>query len=91
MIAFAIEIDDGFTKAFPAKQGSSVAIKLRDGRRIDSSLPDVVPATPDEIRTRMRAAMAHVRGEARADKVLALVASLEKLPDIDALVGECRA
>lgn len=84
-----LEIDDGFTKAFPAKQGSSVAIKLRDGRSIDSSLPDVVPATPDEIRTRMRAAMAQVRGEARADKVLALVASLEKLPDIDALVDEC--
>jgi 2-methylcitrate dehydratase PrpD len=85
----SLEIDDGFTKAFPQQQGSSVAIKLADGRGISRSLPDVVPATPDEVRSRMRAAMAEVRGDARADNVLALVASLEKLPNIDALVSEC--
>lgn len=84
-----LEIDEGFTKAFPQQQGSSVAIRLKDGRSVSRSLPDVVPATPDEVRMRVRAAMAPLRGEARADNVLALVGSLEKLPDVDALVSEC--
>lgn len=84
-----LEIDEDFTKAFPQQQGSSVAIRLKGGRRVSRSLPDVVPATPDEVRTRVRAAMASLRGEKRADNVLALVASLEKLPNVDALISEC--
>lgn len=84
-----LQVDDGFTKAFPAKQGSSVAVKLKDGRTVSRSLPDVVPATPDEVRKRVREAIATLRGAEGGDKVISMAAGLTTLPNIDAFVAAC--
>ncbi len=87
--AMTLQIDESFTKAFPAKQGSSVSVTLKDGKTISHSLPDVVPATPDEVRTRCRDAIATLRGAAGGDKVVAMVEGLTTLPNIDAFVAAC--
>lgn len=80
-----LEVDPDFTRAFPAAQGAEIEIALADGRRLKTSLRDVVPATEAEIRERFRGAAGAVLGEARAEAIEALVDGLEELAEVAAL------
>jgi len=82
--------DAGFTAAFPGKQGADVSVHLRDGRTIRHALPDVVAATPSEIRTRFRAAASRIIGEDRADRLEQLVDGCEQLGDAGVIAAQCR-
>lgn len=53
--AMTLEAGDDFTSAYPARQGAEVTVTLRNGETHTERLPDVVPATPGEIRERFRA------------------------------------
>lgn len=72
-----VEADPGFTEAFPAKQGSRVEIEIAGGKTFADSLPDVVPATEDEIRTRFRASATDALDAARAAAIERFIDRLE--------------
>lgn len=88
--AMGLEADASFTQAFPARQGASVTVTLRDGRVLTRTLPDVVPATPDDVMTRCHAAVAARLGAPGADRVRAGLNGLAALPDVDTLLAACR-
>jgi 2-methylcitrate dehydratase PrpD len=76
-----LEIDAAFTEAYPRAQGSEVVLNLRDGRTVRRRLDDVVPATPNQIRARFRAACP-------SSKVIEeFIDTLEKQEDVGALGG----
>jgi 2-methylcitrate dehydratase PrpD len=54
-----LEIDPAFTAAYPGAQGTEIVVRLRDGRVVEKKLSDVIPATPEQIRARFRAACAN--------------------------------
>jgi 2-methylcitrate dehydratase PrpD len=85
-----LKADAGFTAAFPGKQGADVSVHLRDGRTIRHSLPDVVAATPSDIRTRFRAAASRVIGEDRVDLLEQLIDGCERLGDASVIAAQCR-
>ncbi|NOJ45924.1 MmgE/PrpD family protein [Bradyrhizobium archetypum] len=85
-----LESDAAFTAAFPAKQGADVTVHLRDGKTIRHSLADVVAASPAEIRTRFRAAAAHVIGENRARRLEEAIDGCEWLGDAGVIAAACR-
>ncbi|WP_342739595.1 MmgE/PrpD family protein [Bradyrhizobium sp. B117] len=85
-----LEADPGFTAAFPGKQGADVTVHLRSGRTIRHALPDVIAATPSEIRGRFRAAAARVLGEDRAHRLEQLVDDCERLGNAGAIAAQCR-
>lgn len=82
--------DAALTAAFPTKQGAAVAVHLRDGRTIRHSLPDVVAATPEEIRSRFRSAAARVIGEGRARNLEQAIDGCEQLGDAGVIAAACR-
>jgi 2-methylcitrate dehydratase PrpD len=49
-----LESGDDFTSSYPAKQGAEVTLTLWSGETQTSRLEDVIPASPDEIRQRLR-------------------------------------
>jgi len=75
-----VESDAGFTEAFPGRQGSRVTIETVDGRMLDESLADVVPATEAEIRARFRAAAADALDTTRATAIEQFIDRLETAP-----------
>ncbi|QOG21975.1 MULTISPECIES: MmgE/PrpD family protein [Bradyrhizobium] len=85
-----LEADPGFTAAFPGKQGADVSVHLRSGRAIRHALPDVIAATPSEIRARFRAAAAGVLGEDRAHRLEQLIDDCEQLGSAGAIAAQCR-
>jgi 2-methylcitrate dehydratase PrpD len=76
-----LEIDPAFTATYPATQGTEVDIRLRDGRVIEQRLNDVIPATPDQIRTRFRSACPNARA------IEEIVERLEEQQDMSILSG----
>jgi 2-methylcitrate dehydratase PrpD len=82
--------DAGFTAAFPGKQGADVTVHLRGGRIIRHALPDVVAATPADIRARFRAAAAGVIGDDRAHRLEQLIDGCEQLGDASVIAAQCR-
>jgi 2-methylcitrate dehydratase PrpD len=80
-----VETDEGFTKAFPAQQGSRVEIETGDGRKLTQSLPDVVPATEAEVRARFRASATDALGSDRASKIETFIDGLEDAASAGAL------
>ncbi|MBR1120968.1 MmgE/PrpD family protein [Bradyrhizobium lablabi] len=85
-----LQDDPAFTAAFPARQGAEVAIRLRDGRTIRHSLPDVVAATPQEIRSRFRSAAGRVIGADRAQRLEQAIDGCEQLGDAGLIAASCR-
>ena len=85
-----LQSDAAFTAAFPARQGAEVTIHLHDGKTIRHGLPDVVAATPHEIRRRFRAAAARVIGEDRARKLEQTIDGCEQLGDAGVIAAACR-
>jgi 2-methylcitrate dehydratase PrpD len=73
-----IEADPDFTQAFPARQGSRVQIDTVAGKTLEQSLPDVVPATEDEIRARFRTSATDTLGAARAAAIERFINRLEE-------------
>ncbi len=79
-----------FTQAYPARQGTEVMVKLRDGRTVRRRMQDLIPATETEIRTRFRAACSKVLSADRAIEIEQLVDRLEQMQELgalDALLG----
>lgn len=85
-----LKADAGLTAAFPGKQGADVTVHLRGGRRIGHALPDVVAATPSDIRTRFRAAASRVIGEDRTRRLEQLVDDCDQLGDARVIAAQCR-
>jgi 2-methylcitrate dehydratase PrpD len=82
--------DPGFTAAFPGKQGAEVTVHLRSGRTIRHALPDVIAATPSEIRARFRAAAIRALGEDRAHRLEQLIDGCEQLGNAGDIAAQCR-
>jgi 2-methylcitrate dehydratase PrpD len=82
-----VEEDSCFTQAYPRRQGSEVAVTLRDGRGVGRRLDDVIPATPQQVRDRFRPACAKVLGAKAASAIEAQVDGLESSPNVVMLTG----
>lgn len=90
----ALEEGAEFTRAYPARQGTEVIVKLRGGRTVRRSMEDLVPASENEIRDRFRAACSNVLGAERAQRIEETIERIEGMDDvsgIDALLGARRA
>ncbi|MCA1512412.1 MmgE/PrpD family protein [Bradyrhizobium sp. NBAIM01] len=85
-----LEPDVGFTTAFPDKQGADVTVHLQSGRTIRHALPDVIAATPSDIRTRFRTAAQGVLGEDRTCQLEQLIESCERLGNAGDIAALCR-
>ncbi|MDD1526147.1 hypothetical protein C7U92_09825 [Bradyrhizobium sp. WBOS7] len=85
-----LKADAGFTAAFPGKQGAEVSVRLPDGRTIRHALPDVIAATPSDVRARFRAAAARVLGEDRAHRLEQLIGDCEHFGDASVIAAQCR-
>ncbi len=80
-----LEADADFTGAFPARQGARVEIETTDGKRLSATLPDVVPATEDEIRARYRASAQDTVGASSAAEIERMIDRLEDITSVGAL------
>lgn len=76
-----VEIDPGFTNAFPAKQGAAVSVRTRDGRTLEQSMDNVEPTDADGVHERFFAAASSTLGETRARELDALIGTLESSAD----------
>ncbi|OPY94502.1 hypothetical protein A5906_13090 [Bradyrhizobium sacchari] len=85
-----LQADPGFTATFPAKQGADVTVHLRNGRTIRHALPDVIAATPSDIRARFRTAAGAVLGEDGARRLEQLIDECEQLGNASAIAAHCR-
>ncbi|MGY3149512.1 2-methylcitrate dehydratase PrpD [Bradyrhizobium sp. USDA 3397] len=85
-----LEPDVGFTTAFPDKQGADVSVHLQSGRTIRHALPDVIAATPSDIRTRFRTAAQGVLGEDRTCQLEQLIENCERLGNAGDIAALCR-
>ena len=75
--ACELKDDAEFTAVFPAAQGAEVEVVLADGRRLKTSLHDVVPATEADIRARFRDSAGALLGVDRADAIEEFVDRIE--------------
>jgi len=80
-----VEIDPALTAAYPAKQGAEVILTLLDGRTVRRALSDVVPATPEQIRTRFRSAAEKILGPAATAAAENFIDKLDQQDDAGAL------
>ncbi|MBB4426262.1 2-methylcitrate dehydratase PrpD [Bradyrhizobium sp. CIR48] len=85
-----LKAEAGFTAAFPGKQGAEVSVQLRDDRTIRHALPDVIAATPADIRARFRSSAAGVLGEDRAHRLEQLIDDCEQLGNAGDIAAQCR-
>jgi 2-methylcitrate dehydratase PrpD len=83
--ACKLEIDPALTAAYPGLQGAGVAVTLRDGRTLSGELKNVVPATPEQIRTRFHSAAEKILGADKTRAAEAFIESLESREDVGAL------
>lgn len=73
----AVVTDDGFTRAFPAKQGAAVIVRTRSGQTFEHSADNLEPTDADGVHERFFAAAAAQLGEPRARELDALIGTLE--------------
>ena len=74
----AVVVDDGFTSAFPAKQGAAVVVRTRSGKTFEHDANNLVPTDPDGVHERFFAAAAAQLGEPRARELDSLIGNLEQ-------------
>jgi 2-methylcitrate dehydratase PrpD len=89
-----IEIDAGFTNAFPAKQGAAIVVRTRDGRTLEQSADNVEPTDPDGVHERFFAAASEQLGDERARLLDRLIGTLESCDDareLGRLAANCRS
>ncbi len=72
-----LELDSEFTASYPALQGSEVIVTLQDGTMLTRRLPDLIPATAPEIRSRFLRAAEPVFGREQAQTLEASIDELE--------------
>jgi 2-methylcitrate dehydratase PrpD len=72
-----VVIDDGFTNAFPAKQGAAVVVRTRAGQTLEHSADNLEPTDPDGVHERFFAAASERLGAERARDLDALIGNLE--------------
>ena len=77
----AVEADPALTAAFPARQGARVEARLASGEVLIASLPDVTPATPEQVRQGLLASVGGTAGAGSAAALLDLIDRLENAPD----------
>jgi 2-methylcitrate dehydratase PrpD len=80
-----LEVDAALTADYPRMQGSEVTVTLRNGEVLRKRLPDLVPATPAQIRERFRTAC----GAGAAD-IEEIIDRLEEQDDVEPLCGLLR-
>ncbi|MET3333770.1 MULTISPECIES: MmgE/PrpD family protein [Bradyrhizobium] len=85
-----LKADPAFTAAFPGKQGAEVTVQLRGGRTIRHALPDVIAATPANIRARFRSSAAGGLGEDRVRRLEQLIDDCEQLGHAGDIAAQCR-
>ena len=76
-----VEIDAGFTAAFPGKQGAAVVVRTRGGQSFEHSAPNLVPTGADEVHERFFAAAAAQLGEPQARELDGAIGTLETRGD----------
>jgi 2-methylcitrate dehydratase PrpD len=76
-----VEVDPGFTAAFPAKQGAAVIVRLRNGQTLEQSADNVEPTDPDSVHERFFAAASETLGAERARTLDALIGTFEQCAD----------
>ncbi len=76
-----LEIDRELTAVYPSAQEAEVIVLLRNGKTASRKLADVIPATPEQIRERFRAACANWRA------IEEIVDNLEGQSDMGVLSG----
>jgi len=76
-----LEVDPEFNAAYPGAQGSEVIVNFA-GRSARSRMNDVIPATPEQIRERFRAAAG-----ANTQAIEEMIDTLEQQTDVGALGG----
>jgi 2-methylcitrate dehydratase PrpD len=73
-----LEDDAGFAGGFPQRQGAEVVVTTKSGRSASLRLAELEPLDAAGVRSRMRASLARLLGEARAQSIAR---------EIDAIVG----
>jgi 2-methylcitrate dehydratase PrpD len=73
-----VVIDEGFTKAFPAKQGAAVIVRTRTGQTLERSSDNLEPTDADGVHERFFAAASRSLGAERARDLDALIGNLEQ-------------
>jgi 2-methylcitrate dehydratase PrpD len=73
-----VVIDDGFTRAFPSKQGAAVVVRTRTGQTLEHSADNLEPTDPDGVHERFFAAASEGLGAERARDLDALIGNLEQ-------------
>jgi 2-methylcitrate dehydratase PrpD len=76
-----VAIDDGFTKAFPAKQGAAVVVRTRAGKTLEQSAANLEPTDADGVHERFFAAASRGLGPERARELDALIGNFEQCGD----------
>ena len=76
-----LEIDPGFTSAFPGKQGAAIVVRTRDGQTLEQSADNVEPTDPDGVHERFFAAASERLGADRAHELDRLIGTLEQARD----------
>jgi 2-methylcitrate dehydratase PrpD len=76
-----VEVDAGFTSAFPAKQGAAVVVRTRSGQTFEQSADNLTPTDTDGVHERFFAAAAAELGEPQARELDTLIGTLESQPD----------
>ncbi len=73
-----VVVDDGFTNAFPAKQGAAVVVRTRSGQTFEHGADNLEPTDPDGVHERFFAAASERLSYERALKLDALIGTLEQ-------------
>ena len=81
-----LKADAALTQAFPAQQGARVEARLAGGELLIASLPDVTPATPDEITEGLALGAREALGSG-AVALAEAIGRLQHLPDASALLA----
>jgi len=76
-----LEVDPGFTSAFPGKQGAAIVVRTRDGKTFEQSADNVEPTDPDGVHERFFAAASERLGADRARELDRLIGTLEQARD----------
>ncbi len=79
-----------YTSAFPAKQGTSLSISLVNGSILTIAQDDVVPASADMVRERLRRAVSRTSGGQTATNLQSVLDRLETMDSITPLTELCR-
>jgi 2-methylcitrate dehydratase PrpD len=77
----SVEIDAGFTSAFPAKQGAAVVVRTRSGQTFEQSADNLTATDTDGVHERFFAAAAAEFGEPQARELDTLIGTLEQQAD----------